>query len=35
VESLRQAAPGVLVDGGFGRRIEDADTDDYVVVGAR
>lgn len=25
---------GVLVEGGFGRRIEDADTDDYVVVSA-
>ena len=25
---------GVLVEGGFGRRIEDAETDDYVVVGA-
>jgi single-strand DNA-binding protein len=25
---------GVLVQGGFGRRVEDAETDDYVVVGA-
>lgn len=28
------ADPGVLVHGGFGRRVEDAETDDYVVVGA-
>lgn len=27
------ARPGVVVDGGFGRRVEDADTDEYVVVG--
>jgi hypothetical protein len=26
------SADGVVVDGGFGRRVEDADTDDYVVV---
>ncbi|MDQ6895368.1 MAG: single-stranded DNA-binding protein [Actinomycetota bacterium] len=25
---------GVLVEGGFGRRIEEAESDDYVVVGA-
>ncbi|MEP6650163.1 MAG: single-stranded DNA-binding protein [Lapillicoccus sp.] len=26
------AEPGVVVRGGFGRRVEDADTDEYVVV---
>jgi single-strand DNA-binding protein len=32
VEEPDAGGPGVVVRGGFGRRIEDADTDDYVVV---
>ncbi len=31
-EGSTEGDHGVLVHGGFGRRIEDADTDDYVVV---
>ena len=32
VEGPDASGPGVVVLGGFGRRIEDADTDEYVVV---
>jgi single-strand DNA-binding protein len=32
VDEPGAGGPGVVVRGGFGRRIEDADTDEYVVV---
>jgi hypothetical protein len=32
VEEPDAGGAGVVVPGGFGRRIEDADTDEYVVV---
>ncbi len=34
VEATAAGDAGVLVHGGFGRRVEDAETDDYVVVSA-